>query len=123
MALLDRGKPIRTVLRWQLYATVVSALIGAYWLGPHGAGSAMLGGSINIVAGAAFAWLAVRSESKTAGMALYAVFRAEAGKVLLIIVQLWLVLTLYKQLVLVAFFGTFFLTVILSTMAFIARDR
>jgi ATP synthase protein I len=125
VALLDRGKPLRTVLRWQFYATVVSALVAGYWLGPHGAGSAMLGGLINIVAGAAFARLALKGESKTAGMALYAVFRAEAGKVLLIIVQLWLALTLYKQLVPVAFFGTFFLTVILSTMAFafIARDR
>ncbi|HET9664113.1 MAG TPA: ATP synthase subunit I [Burkholderiales bacterium] len=123
MALLDRAKPIRTVLRWQLYATIVSALIAAYWRGPHGAYSAMLGGLINIVAGAVFAWLALGSGSTTAGLALYALFRAEAGKVILVIAQLWLVLALYKQIVLGAFFGTFFLTVILSTMALIARDR
>lgn len=123
VALLDRGKPLRTVLRWQLCATLVSALIAAYWQGRHGAGSALLGGFINIVAGAAFAWLALGGDSRTAGMALHAFFRAEAGKVILIVAQLWLVLALYKQVVLGAFFGTFFLTVILSTMAFIARDR
>jgi ATP synthase protein I len=123
VAVLDRGKPIRTVLRWQFYAIVVSAVIAAYWRGPHGAGSAVLGGSINIVAGAAFAWLALRGEGKTAGMALYALFRAEAGKVILIIAQLWLVLALYKQVVLGAFFGTFFLTVILSTIGLILRER
>lgn len=83
----------------------------------------MLGGLINIVAGAVFAWLALGSGSTTAGLALYALFRAEAGKVILVIAQLWLVLALYKQIVLGAFFGTFFLTVILSTMALIARDR
>lgn len=123
VALLDGGKPIRTVLRWQLYATVVSALIAASWRGSDGAYSALLGGFINIVAGAAFAWLALRGDNRTAGAGLYALFRAEASKVILIIAQLWLVLALYKQVVLGAFFGTFFLTVILSTMAFIARDR
>ena len=123
VALLNGGKPIRTVLRWQLYATVVSALIAASWRGSHGAYSALLGGFINIVAGAAFAWLALRGDSRTAGAGLYALFRAEASKVILIVAQLWLVLALYKQVVLGAFFGTFFLTVILSTMALIARDR
>lgn len=123
VALLDGGKPVRTVLRWQCYATVVSALIAALWQGSHGAYSALLGGVINIVAGAAFAWLALRGNSRSAGAALYTLFRAEAGKVLLIVAQLWLVLALYKQIVLGAFFGTFFLTVILSTMGLIARDR
>jgi len=123
VALLNGGKPIRTVLRWQLYATIASALIAAFWRGPHGAYSALLGGFVNVVAGAAFAWLASRSEGRTAGLALHAIFRAEAGKIMLIIAQLWLVLALYKQIVLGAFFGTFFLTVILSTMALIARDR
>lgn len=56
-------------------------------------------------------------------MALYALFRAEAGKVILIVAQLWLVLALYKQVVLGAFFGTFFLTVFLSTIGLILRNR
>lgn len=115
--------PIRTALRWQVYAIVVSALIAALWQGPHGAYSALLGGLVNIVAGAASAWLALKTGSRTAGLALYALIRAEASKVILVIAQLWLVLALYKQIVLGAFFGTFFLTVILSTTAFIARDR
>lgn len=123
VALLDRGRAFRTVLRWQIVVTVASALIAAYWRGPHGAVSAVSGGVINIVAGAAFAWLALRASNRTAGAALHAVLRAEAGKIVLIIAQLWLVLTLYKQVVLGAFFGTFFLTVMLSTLGWIARDR
>lgn len=123
VALLGGGKPVRTVLRWQLYAAVVAALVAALWQGFHGAYSALLGGAVNMVAGAVSAWFALRGESSTAGAALYALFRAEAVKVILIVAQLWMVLALYKHVVLGAFFGTFFLTVILSTMGFIVRDR
>jgi hypothetical protein len=41
----------------------------------------------------------------------------------LIVLQLWLVLVHYKQLVLVPFFGTFILTVIFFSMAILVRDR
>lgn len=123
VALVNGGRPIRTVLRWQLYATVVSALIAASWQGSHGAYSALLGGFINVTAGAVFGWVAARSDKSTAGGALHALFRAEASKVFLIAVQLWLVLTIYKEIVLAAFFGAFFLTVILFTMAIFARER
>jgi ATP synthase protein I len=123
VALLNRGKPIRTVLRWQLYATVVSAIIAFCWQGSHGAYSALLGGLINIAAGAVFGWIIVQGDKKTAGEALHALFRAEASKVILIVSQLWLILATYREIVLAAFFGTFFLTVILFTMAFIVRER
>lgn len=52
-----------------------------------------------------------------------ALFRAEAGKVALIVVQLWLVLAYYKQVVMAAFFATFFLTLILFSMAILVRNR
>jgi ATP synthase protein I len=123
VALLIGGKPIRTVLRWQLYATIVSALIAVYWQGSHAAYSALLGGFINIAAGAVFGWMVARGDSSTAGEALHVLFRAEASKVILIVAQLWLVLAAYREIVLAAFFGTFFLTVILFAMAFIARER
>jgi ATP synthase protein I len=123
VALFKGGKPIRAVLRWQLCATVVAALIAAAWQGSHGAYSALLGGFINVAAGAVFGWVAARGDNSSAGETLHALFRAEASKVILIVAQLWLVLTVYKEIMLAAFFGTFFLTVILFTMAFFARER
>ena len=123
VALLNGGKPIRTVLRWQLYATAVSALIAVYWQGSHAAYSALLGGLINITAGSVFGWMVARGDNKTAGETLHVLFRAEASKVILIVAQLWVVLATYRDIVPTAFFGTFFLTVILFTMAFIARER
>jgi ATP synthase protein I len=123
VALFIEGKPFRTVLRWQVYATVVSALIAAIWDGVHGAYSALLGGAINMTAGALFAWIAARSNRRTAGESLRTLFRAEAAKVALIIVQMWLVLTQYKQIVHLAFFASFILTVIVFSMAAFVRDQ
>lgn len=123
MPLLIEGKPIRTVLRWQVYATAASMLIAGYWFGLHGALSALLGGLINVTAGAVFGWVATRSRKRTAGEALVGLMRAETGKVALIVVQLWLVLVHYKQLVPAPFFGTFIMTVILFSMAIFVRYR
>ena len=123
MPLIDEGKPIRTVLRWQLYATAASMSIAALVMGLHGALSALAGGLVNVVAGAVFGWVATRSTRKTPGEVMLAALRAEAVKIVLIVVQLWLVLAYYKQIVLAAFFGTFVLTVILFSMAIFVRNR
>lgn len=123
MALFIEGRPIRTALQWLLWATVGSALIAGFWRGYHGAVSALLGGAVNVTAGAAFGWVATRSSVTTTGETLRALFRAEASKIALIVIQLWLVLAHYQQVVPVAFFGTFILTVVLFSMAFFVRER
>ena len=123
MPLSIEGKPIRTVLRWQLLATVASTLIAGIWLGLHGALSALLGGLVNFTAGAVFGWLATHSRKRTAGEALVGLIRAEAVKVSLIVAQLWLVLANYEALVPGPFFGTFVLTVIFFSMAILVRPR
>ena len=120
---LIEGKPHRTVLRWQLYATVTSMLLAGFWWGRHGALSALLGGLVNLVAGMLFAVIATHSRKRTAGEALIAMMRAEAVKVLVIVLQLWLVLANYKAIVFAPFFGTFVLTVIFFSMAIFVRER
>jgi ATP synthase protein I len=120
------GKPIATVLKWQLYATAASTLIAGLWMGSHGAASALAGGLVNVVAGAVYGLVALKSSSRTnrsVGDALIAVMRAEAVKIALIVIQLWLVLAYYKQLMLGPFFGTFVLTVIFFSMAIFVRER
>ena len=123
MAYLIEGKPIRTVLRWLVYVTAASSLTAGLGLGRHGALSALLGGLINILAGTAFAVVATRSRKRTAGEALIAMMRAEAVKITLIVVQLWIVLRHYKALLMAPFFGTFIVTVLLFSMAILIRDR
>jgi F0F1-type ATP synthase assembly protein I len=118
VALAIEGKPIRTVLRWQLYATAAAMSLAGFWLGFHGALSALAGGLINVAAG-----VATHSRKRTAGEVLRALYRAEASKVGLIVVLLWLTLRNYEQVVHGVFFSTFILTIIFSSMAIIVRDR
>lgn len=123
VALLIEGRPIRTVLKWQCYATAAIALIAGFLMGLPGALSALLGGLVNITAGAVFGVVATHSRKRTAGEALIAMMRAEAGKVALIVIQLWLVLAYVKPLMLAPFFGTFVLTVIFFSAAIFVRER
>lgn len=104
-------KPIRIVLRWQVIVTAALTLVAALVWGEDGAISAALGGAINIVAGWVYGWRAAQGEARTAGEALRTILRAEAIKVLLIVVGLAVVLTSYREIVHVAFFASFVITV------------
>jgi ATP synthase protein I len=121
-----KTKPIRTVLRWQVIATAVVAGIAGIVAGGHGAVSAVLGGLVNVVAGVTYAWLLGWRLGTTAvpdaGSSLVAMFRAEAGKILVIIGGLWLALSMYGDVVPAAVIAAFTTTVIVFSMAFFVRD-
>ena len=115
-------KPIRRVLTWQLAATIVIAALSGLLAGMHGALSALLGGVVNITGVVVYAVVLGVSNPSSAGATVAALFRAEASKILVIILQLWLVLTTYKDVVPAAFFAAFVITVLLFSMAFFDRD-
>jgi ATP synthase protein I len=118
-----RNKPVRIVMRWQLIVTtaMVSAL-GLLW-GVHGAASALLGGVVSIISAAAFSAIISRYQGGgTAGGALITALKAEAVKIVVMVILLWLVLTLYKDVVAVGFIGTFALTVLIFGMALFVTD-
>jgi len=115
-------RPIRTVLRWQVIVTAVLTLVSSLLWGLDGGLSAALGGAVNIVAGWVYGWRVSQGEARTAGEALATMFRAEGIKILLIIVQLWLVMSVYKRIVHVAFFGAFVITVGVFAAAIAVRE-
>lgn len=115
-------KPVRRVLTWQAAATIVIAVGCGLVAGLHGALSALLGGMVNIIAVVVYAVVLGVSSPTSAGATVAAMFRAEASKILVIILQLWLVLTTYKDVVPAAFFATFVITVLLFSMAFFDRN-
>ncbi len=122
-----KTKPIRTVLKWQVIATAVVAAVAGWWAGGHGAISAVLGGIVNLSAGVVYAFLLGFGLGDTpvpsAGASLVAMFRAEAGKILVIVGGLWLALSMYRDLVPAAFFTAFVITVVVFSMAFFVRDE
>jgi len=116
------SKPIRAVLQWQLYITVALALVGFGWAGTHGAVSALLGGLIIITAGSVYAIMISGRSAKSAGETLRTLVRAEASKIAVIVLQLWLVLTTYRDVVLIFFFAAFFVAVMIFSMALLVRE-
>lgn len=56
------------------------------------------------------------------GGALLALLRAEAVKIVLIVALLWLVLSSYKDVVVVGFIGSFIVSVGILGLAILARD-
>ncbi len=118
-----RSQAIRTVLGWQLIATAALAAISALVAGQHGALSAVLGGLVSFVAGLGFAAVASASRKDSAGLAMLAALRAEAFKIILIVILLWVVLSVYKNVVIVAFIGTFTVATIVFSLALFVRDN
>ncbi|HEX7219980.1 MAG TPA: ATP synthase subunit I [Burkholderiales bacterium] len=116
------GKPVLTVLKWQLGATALATLAAALLAGADGAASAAAGGTVSIVAGVASALVAVLGKAKSAGGVLVGALRAEAVKIGLALVLLWLVLANYPQVAVGILLGTFVVTMLIFSMAFFVRE-
>lgn len=113
----------RPIIGLQVLCTAAASLLSAWLAGIHGAISAALGGSIGIIAGLAFVALAARSRSKSAGGALHAALRAEAVKVALMLLLLWIALATYRDVVAIGLIGSFIATVLIFTMAVWVREK
>ncbi len=84
--------------------------------------SAALGGAVSIGAGLAAAGVASLRKAESAGEVLLSALGAEAVRIGLIVVLLWLVLSMYREVVVLVFIGTFTATVLIFAMAFFVRD-
>jgi ATP synthase protein I len=122
MMLRIQSRPVRTVLVWQVVVTGLLAVIAGLFAGIHGAVSAALGGSVSIAAGLAFAMVMQSSNTQSADGTIVAALRAEAIKIGLATILLWLVLALYKDVVLIVFIGAFIFSILVFSMAFFVRD-
>jgi ATP synthase protein I len=119
-------RKFRPVIGSQVLATIIIASIAAWFAGVHGAISALLGGLISIIAGLAFVLLAAKSageKGNSAGEVLFAALKAEAVKLFLAGLLLWLVLALYPDVVVVGLLGSFVVTILIFSMALFAGDE
>jgi len=109
------------MLKWQVIATAALTLLAWLWGGAEAALSAALGGAVSVCAGGMSALVAAAGK-KSAGGVLIAALLAEGVKIGLIVVLLWTVLVMVDGLVMPAFFGSFFATILLFSMAFFVRE-
>ena len=110
------------MLKWQVAATVLAALAAALVMGMHGAASAAAGGAVSIVAGLTAALVAALGKGNSAGGVLVGALRAEAVKIGLALLLLWLVLANYPQASVGVLLGTFVVTMLIFSMAFFVSE-
>ena len=103
-------------------ATAALTLTAGALADGHGAVSAALGGSVSILSGTVSAAVASLGKADSAGGIVLAALGAEAVKIGLIVILLWIVLTNYGDVVVAAFLGTFLATALIFAMAFFVRD-
>jgi ATP synthase protein I len=116
-------RKFRPVIGLQVLATIMIAFFAAWFAGVHGAVSAALGGLISIVAGLVFALLTGGNKVRSAGEVLLVALKAEAAKLFLAILLLWLVLTVYQEVVIVGLVGSFVVSILIFSMALFAGDK
>jgi F0F1-type ATP synthase assembly protein I len=120
---LLRIRPVRVVLGWQGACAVAFAAAAWALSGPHAAASAGLGAGVGIAAAVAFALVASLGGAASAGVALAAVLRAEAVKIALIVVSLWLVLKFYEDVSVAWFIGSFLVSALILSLAMLIREK
>ena len=114
--------PIGRIAVWQVLASAVIAALGGWWAGWPGVVSGLLGGLVNVSAGVVFAMLVRFGGPATAAATVHTMIRAEAAKIAVIVLQLWLVLSAYRDVVQGAFLAAFIATVLVSQAAILIRD-
>ena len=116
------SRPIRVILRWQAAATAGITLAAGLMAGQHGAVSAAAGGLISICAGLTAAFVASRTRAESAGGVLAGALAAEAVKIVLAVLLLWIVLANYGDAMAGVLVGSFVVTMLIFAMAFFVRD-
>lgn len=118
-----RNRAHRSVMGWQVLVTATIAT--GFWLllGAATAVSILLGGLVGLVAGLGFVLVAQTAQGiPDAGNTLRVALRAECVKVGLSVTLLWLVFKIYKDVVAVAFVGSFCLAILVFSLAIFLRD-
>lgn len=109
-------------MAWQLTSTAILAVAAGFAGGLHASASVALGGGSIVAASAAYALVVGLSAPRSAGATVRVVVRAEAVKIALIVMELWLVFSLYRDLVPLAFVAAFIVAVLIGPVALLYRD-
>ena len=102
---------------------ILAAVLCGLLSGVNSAISGFLGAIVSAVAGAAYAVLVSRHRGYSASGALRTALRAEAVKIFIIIMLLWAVFAMFKDLQPVMFIGSFVIAVLISSVAVFVPEK
>jgi ATP synthase protein I len=111
------GRAFRVTLLWQGLASAAVAAMGGGTAGGNGVLSALLGGMIGMAGVLVFGLMSARPAASS-NAAVRVALRAEAAKVAVMVLLLWLVFAAYQSMVVLVFLGAFVVSVLLSGLAF-----
>lgn len=113
---------IRWVLLWQLGATVLVAVLSAWWGSAfHAAVSALIGGGVGIASSAAYAWRAMRRGGGEPRRAFQAQLIGEAYKLAVTILLFALTFSMYRDLVAIPLFLAYISTFVVYWAALLNK--
>lgn len=105
-----------------MFAILIASVLGGIG-GVHWGVSALLGGLISLAGGVTYGLLLSRIGKGSAEGALLGMMRAEAAKLLVIVLLLWLVFASYEQVFGAGFIGTFIVTTLIFSLAIFIRQK
>ncbi len=117
MPVMQIGRVFRIAMIWQSAAVASIAILAAALSGSQGFLSAVLGGSIGVVGVLVFGFMSQRGTASPHS-AVRVALRAEAVKIVAIVVLLWLSFAAYRDMVVLAFISAFIVSVLLAGIAF-----
>ncbi len=103
--------------------SLLAAIVCGLHSGVDAAISGFLGAIISVIAGGAYAILISRHSGYSASGVLRTALRAEATKIVVIVMALWAVFVMFKGLHPVMFIGSFVVAVLISSMALFVPEK
>lgn len=124
MEVLKTADVFRQMVKWQILATSAVAVLAYFLAGVHAAVSALAGGGAAIIGGFVASCVAKRSDQKKqADAILINLLKAEASKILVIILLLWITFKVYTYIVPLALIVGLAAAALLSGAAFFALNE
>lgn len=110
-------------LRVQIVVTLIIVIFVLLFSGISESISVLLGGFVSFVSAASYAIIVSQHRGYTANEAVRTALRAEAVKIFLSIILLWIVFRFYENVNPVAFIGTFIVVVLANSFGLLAGEE
>lgn len=119
-----KNKSLNAALKAQIVVTVLTAIgVWIIYSSEHAAMSAMLGGLISVMPTAAYAMIVSHHKGYAAGDAIRTALRAEAVKIILTIMLLWIAFRFYVDVNAIALVATFIMVVLTYSAALFVSEE